>query len=216
MQRSRCDRWPVLPLVIWLALVISLSAALAQDEPNSGAQPGRLQVKKSAQVSDWRTITVGACKGVDAHRKALALAGIKLGDSADEILGRPAFPYALTTTDLQLAVLSAADLGLNSESPSLADVYNLARHVGLELCPAEVGPQLRLEYRDQIRATRGCRIWRTKCYSCWPRRLSSWRRRLRRSRNNSWLGTRAIQSVSAWRAFRASALSSPQPSPPRW
>ena len=28
--------------------------------------------------------------------------------------------------------------------------------------------------------------------------------------------TRATPSASAWRAFRASALSSPQPSPPRW
>src|SRR5262249_20051964 len=55
-----------------------------------------------------------------------------------------------------------------------------------------------------------------KCYRCWRHRLSSWRRRLRRSRSNSWPGTRATASASAWRAFRASALSSPQPSLPRW
>src|SRR6516164_9262931 len=67
-----------------------------------------------------------------------------------------------------------------------------------------------------MRATRGCRIWRAKCYRCWRHRLSSWRRQLRRSRSNSWPGTRATPSASAWRAFRASALSSPQPSPPRW
>ena len=29
-------------------------------------------------------------------------------------------------------------------------------------------------------------------------------------------GTRATPSASAWRAFRASALTLPQPSPPRW
>src|SRR5438034_4653943 len=45
-----------------------------------------------------------------------------------------------------------------------------------------------------MRATRGCRIWRAKCYRCWPHRLSSWRRRLRRSRSNSWPGTRASVS----------------------
>jgi hypothetical protein len=49
---------------------------------------------------------------------------------------------------VELAVLSAADLGVESES-SLADVYKRARRVGLELCPAEVGPQLRLDYRNQ-------------------------------------------------------------------
>jgi len=51
-------------------------------------------------------------------------------------------------TDVELVLLSAADLGVESES-SLADVYKRARQVGLELCPAEVGPQLRLDYRNQ-------------------------------------------------------------------
>src|SRR5262249_12127616 len=36
-----------------------------------------------------------------------------------------------------------------------------------------------------MRATRDCRIWRAKCYRCWRHRLSSWRRRLRRSRSKS-------------------------------
>jgi len=39
---------------------------------------------------------------------------------------------------------------VESES-SLADVYNRARQLGLQLCPAEAGPQLRLAYRDQPR-----------------------------------------------------------------
>ena len=46
-------------------------------------------------------------------------------------------------------MLSAADLGVESDQASLAEVYQRARHAGLELCPAEVGPQLRLDYRNQ-------------------------------------------------------------------
>src|SRR5262249_47938383 len=61
----------------------------------------------------------------------------------------PLFPYARTKTVVELAVLSAAELGVESDESSLSDVYERARRVGLELCPAEVGPQLRLDYRNQ-------------------------------------------------------------------
>jgi hypothetical protein len=148
-HRSRCARWLRTPLVMWLGLAVSLSAALAQDEPIPGAQSSGLNVNKPAHLQIWRTITLGTYKGVDAYRDALDLARIRIGDSADEILGRPAFPYAATKTDVELAVLSAADLGVESDQSSLAEVYKRARQAGLELCPAEVGPQLRLDYRNQ-------------------------------------------------------------------
>jgi hypothetical protein len=136
------------PLVIYLGLAVSLGAALAQDESILGAQTSGLNVNKPVHFQVWRTITLGAYKGVDAYRDALDSARIKIGDSADQILGRPAFPYATTKTDVELVLLSAANLGVESES-SLADVYKRARQAGLELCPAEVGPQLRLDYRNQ-------------------------------------------------------------------
>src|SRR5262249_45094584 len=86
---------------------------------------------------------------VDAYRDAMDSARIKIGVSADEILGRPAFPYAKMKTDVELAVLSAAELGVESDEASLLEVYERARRDGLELCPAEVGRQLRLAYRNQ-------------------------------------------------------------------
>jgi hypothetical protein len=147
-HRWRCARLHT-PLVMWLGLAVSLSAALAQDEPIPGAQSSGLNVNKPAHLQIWRTITLGTYKGVDAYRDALDLAKIKIGDSADEILGRPAFPYVTTKTDVELAVLSAADLGVESDQSSLAEVYKRARQAGLELCAAEVGPQLRLDYRNQ-------------------------------------------------------------------
>src|SRR5262245_29842782 len=147
-HRSWCARQLRMQLVMWLGLAVSLSAALAQDAPIPGAHSGP-SVNRPAHFQIWRTITLGSYKGGDAYRDALDIAKIKIGDSADEILGRPAFAYARTKTGVELVVLSAADLGVASESSSLADVYERARQVGLELCPAEVGPQLRLDYRNQ-------------------------------------------------------------------
>ena len=150
LQRgSRCARRLRTPLVVYLALAVSLSAALAQDAPIPGAQSSGLNVSKPTHLQIWRTITLGTYKGVGAYRDALDAGRIKIGVSADEILGRPAFPYAKMKTDVELAVLSAAELGVESDESSLSDVYERARQAGLELCPAEVGPQLRLDYRNQ-------------------------------------------------------------------
>lgn len=147
-RRSRCARGVRTPLVMWLGLAVSLSAALAQDESMSGARSSGLNVSGPAHFEIWRTITLGTNKGVDAYRESLDSAGIKIGNAADEILGRPAFPYTGMKTDVELALLSAADLGVETES-SLSDLHKRAKQVGLELCPAEVAPQLRLDYRNQ-------------------------------------------------------------------
>jgi hypothetical protein len=148
-HRSRCARRLHTALALCLGFAVSLSAALAQHKPTLGAQSSQVNVNKPDHLQIWRTITLGTYKGVDAYRDALDSARIRIGDSADEILGRPAFPYARTKTGVELAVLSAADLGVESDQSSLAEVYQRAREAGLELCPAEVGPQLRLDYRNQ-------------------------------------------------------------------
>jgi hypothetical protein len=58
-------------LVTWVGLAVSLSAALAQDEPISGAQSSGFNVNKPAHFQIWRTITLGTYKGVDAYRDAM-------------------------------------------------------------------------------------------------------------------------------------------------
>jgi hypothetical protein len=139
---------PYLPaLAVCLGVAIFSSAALAEQPIPSGLSSGP-DINTQARFQIWRTTTLGSYKGVDAYRDALDAANIKIGDAANEILGRPAFPYVTAKTKVELTVVSAAELGVESELP-LADVYNRARQVGLVLCPPEVGPQLRLDYRDQ-------------------------------------------------------------------
>ena len=99
----------------------------------------------------WKTIAIGTYKGVDAVRAAMDAAPcpIALGDWADEILGRPSFPFSRKPTELDLVVVSVADLGFGDQGAPLRDIYARALASGLELCPAEVGPVLRLNYLDQ-------------------------------------------------------------------
>jgi len=135
-------------LAICLGLAAFSSVAFAQQQPIPRGLSSGLDLSTQAPFRTWRTTTIGFYKGVNAYRDALDVAKIKIGDAADEILGRPAFPYAGEKTMVELAIVSAAELGVKFES-SLADVYNRARQLGLMLCPAEVALQLRLDYRDQ-------------------------------------------------------------------
>jgi hypothetical protein len=134
-------------VVICLGAGTWVSATLAQDSRMGGSHSPGL-VNTSPRFNTWRTATLGIHKGVDAYRNALEAARIKIGDAANEILGRPAFRYVTSKTEVELALVSASELGVDTES-SLSDVYRLARRFGLTLCPGEVGPQLRLDYRDQ-------------------------------------------------------------------
>jgi hypothetical protein len=102
-----------------------------------------------AQPAAWKSVRLGTRRGVNAYRNALAAAAVRIGDSADEILGRPAFSYVAGETSVDVVRLVPAMLGFATEAPSLSALYARATHVGLALCPAEVGLQLRLDYADQ-------------------------------------------------------------------
>jgi hypothetical protein len=112
---------------------------------------GQAQTAPTAlETPIWKTITIGGFKGVNATREAMEAAPCRIlvGDDADEILGRPAFPFIKTPVELDLVVLSVFKLGF-SDRASLHDIYVRAVAQGFELCPAEVGPALRLNYLDQ-------------------------------------------------------------------
>ena len=150
MGISCADRRLLAPIVSCLGVAVFLSSAIALDKPVEGAQPSSgHNVNTPASFQIWRTTTLGSHKGVDGYRDALDAAGIKIGDSADEILGRPMFPYATVKTEVALVLFSVEELGVDVRASSLSGVYKRARQIGLEMCPAEVGPRLRLDYRNQ-------------------------------------------------------------------
>lgn len=52
------------------------------------------------------------------------------------------------TETVQFVKIRIRDLGFSTE-PTIEEIFEKARELGLELCPAEVGPQYRLQYDDQ-------------------------------------------------------------------
>lgn len=127
------------------------------------------------EIAVWKRITLGTYKNVNFLREDLdsrdcgtvavpqvaSIAGVgpatkkpdqplcALGEAAAEIIGRPAFALSKAKSDLDLVVLTPVDLGLAGESATVEAVYARAELLGFAICPAEVGPQLRLQYRDQ-------------------------------------------------------------------
>ena len=133
-----------------LKIVRAIIAAtlMAFVSPALGQTP-MLEVKTASELPIWKTITLGLHRNVNAVRDALDAAKIAVGDSADEILGRPAFTFANERRELNLVVLSVAALGFGADGGTLADIHARAVRLGFELCPEEVGPQLRLQYLNQ-------------------------------------------------------------------
>ena len=115
--------------------------------PSANTPP--IPVNSAFAVPVWKTITVGTFANSFALLNALDAAGCGIGGSAEEILARPAFTVGTTKTNVELFAVSAAELGFQTDTAPLADIYARAQQLGFGLAAAEVAPQLRLQYFDQ-------------------------------------------------------------------
>src|SRR5262249_13798438 len=123
--------------VALLALVFSTGFAVAEAKADCPAAPHSvseqaifaaaqehfpaIQPATAAAIPVWKSITIGELKDANAVRTAIEATpcAIALGDWADEILGRPVFPFSRSKRELDLVVISAADLGFGSGSITL-------------------------------------------------------------------------------------------------
>lgn len=97
----------------------------------------------------FKTIKLGTgLKTADGFRKSLEDNGIKVSSWTNDILGKSTFTVATKEVEIDLVVRSVAELGFK-DGATRHQIYNRANEFGLDLCPAEVGPQLRLQYKDQ-------------------------------------------------------------------
>jgi hypothetical protein len=105
-----------------------------------------MQGNAQSEIEVWRTIKLGAYRSADEYRAALIEAGFHIGIWGDELLGKT-WCMGLET-EVDLVVISVAELGFKDHG-KYGDVCARALEDGLELCRAEIGPALRLSYKDQ-------------------------------------------------------------------
>ena len=96
----------------------------------------------------WKRLEIGTHKNVKSLRKAVLESGSRISNWADGILNKTELSKSKDCLDL--VVLSVEELGF-PQGARLEDIYKAANNRGLDLCPAEVGPQLRYQYPDQPR-----------------------------------------------------------------
>src|SRR3989344_1334911 len=100
-------------------------------------------------LKTFKTINLGTgLKTADDFRKSLRDSGNKVSSEANGILGNSAFTVAVKKIKIDLAIKSVDELGFK-DGATRKRIYGRANELGLDLCPAEVGPQLRLQYKDQ-------------------------------------------------------------------
>lgn len=73
---------------------------------------------------------------------------INISSYAESMLNSDKFTVSKNLENLTLVRLKVKDLGFTRE-PTTEQIYEKAKFLGLDLCPPEVGPHLRLQYEDQ-------------------------------------------------------------------
>ena len=147
------SRWLLAIMCAWLAVQASDGAQAQCLASNVRHKPVWHRegpaLRTGADAPVWKHISVGTYGEELALRNALDMAGCAQGDLAEQILARSSFQVSTQKAELDLVVLSPRTLGIQTETARLADFYARARAFGFRLAPAEVGPQLRLQYFDQ-------------------------------------------------------------------
>jgi hypothetical protein len=93
------------------------------------------------------TVEIGG-KSKEELKQSLADNGINISEYASSMMDNPEFTTLREAKDFETVKISVADLGFRYMATT-KEIYQRAEELGLELCPAEVGPHLRLKDKSQ-------------------------------------------------------------------
>lgn len=94
----------------------------------------------------WCKLQIGLLGSAKALLSALQDDDFKVSEYANQILNEVKIGKKIT--ELELVMVTQADLGF-TEGTTFEKMIARAKEHGMEECPAEVGPYLRLAYKDQ-------------------------------------------------------------------
>lgn len=97
---------------------------------------------------DWKTVTIGGYQNAEQYKRTASQTGCHIGDWASDILESPNFIVTQEKEQIVLAIVTVAELGL-TKGGSYHNICTNASKFGMQLCPAEIGPALRLAYKEQ-------------------------------------------------------------------
>lgn len=107
-----------------------------------------LPSRADAVATPWKSIDLGTFADKAKLQEALRDGAFHLSECAKAMLALPDFKLESRRYRCELYALSLRQLGITS-GEKLGRIYQRAFRMGFALCPAEIGPQLRLQYPRQ-------------------------------------------------------------------
>ena len=98
----------------------------------------------------WRTLTIGEVSK-DNLANRLKDGDFLVSDRARDVMSGREFTTLSEPMGISLVRLKVRDLGFMKETTTTDELFRRAEEYSLDLCPAEVGPHLRLTLTDQPR-----------------------------------------------------------------
>ena len=124
------------------ALKSALRSALCPSQTLNPPQP------TPPEFAIWKKIKLGTYKNATELKRDLENSGFKVSEWAADIIENPAFPLTYQEMTVDLVNVCVAELGFTTAAP-LREIHARALTAGLQLCPADVGPEIRRQYSEQ-------------------------------------------------------------------